>query len=61
MPNVMAALSNIAGTLCESYIYAWFIVKSNNKHIMLRLHSNTDKHSGEKRRKYNKLPLKSWL
>jgi len=24
----------------------WFIVKSNNKHIMLRLRSNTNKHGG---------------
>ena len=29
----------------------------NNKHIMLRLHSNTNKHGGEKRRRYNKLLL----
>jgi len=26
--------------------YTWFIVKSNNKHIMLRLHSSADKHGG---------------
>jgi len=28
---------------------------------MLTLHNNANKHGGEKRRKYNKLLLKSWL
>jgi len=61
---VIAGLSvNCANTSksVKYTVYTWFIVKSNNKHIMLRLHNNADKHGGEKRRKYNKLLLKSWL
>jgi len=51
----------MAELILTMFLYIWFIVKSNNKHIMLRLHSNTKNHGGEKRRKYNKLLLKSRL